>query len=261
MNDTNSLGCDIAAVGLGITGVHQITREVEETIRRCTKTFAIDSGHGVVDYLRILCPNVIDLLPRYKLGEERLPAYRDMASEVVAAALETPPVCFATYGHPWMYCYPTTLLHRAARVLKLKFKVFPGISSLDTLLVDLGIDTAFSGLQMYEATDLVVRRRPLQTDVQCVILQADVTAQAVYPQHPPVLEDLLLLQDYLLEFYPPDHSVRLVVSKTHPLLSPMWRCCRWANLLWHSRGAGLWEQFIFLRPISAQSPTWNSPIG
>jgi hypothetical protein len=56
------------------------------------------------------------------------------------------------------------------------------------------------------------------TDVQCVILQAAVTAQAVYPQHPPVLEDRLLLQNYLLEFYPREHSVRLVVSKTHPLL-------------------------------------------
>jgi hypothetical protein len=36
-----SLPFDVAIVGLGIVGVHQITREVEETVRRCRCTFLV----------------------------------------------------------------------------------------------------------------------------------------------------------------------------------------------------------------------------
>ena len=35
---------DIGIVGTGIVGTHQLTREAEEVIRRCKRTFVIDSG-------------------------------------------------------------------------------------------------------------------------------------------------------------------------------------------------------------------------
>jgi len=57
----DSLPFDIAIVGLGIVGIHQITREVEETIRRCGHTFVVDSGFGVVPYLEGICPEVTSL--------------------------------------------------------------------------------------------------------------------------------------------------------------------------------------------------------
>jgi uncharacterized protein YabN with tetrapyrrole methylase and pyrophosphatase domain len=141
-----------------------------------------------------------------------------MASRVVAAALDDPPVCFAAYGHPKVYCHPTTLIQRAARVLDLKVTVFPGLSSLDTLLVDLNVDPGFDGLQLYDATDLVVRRRPLQTDVSCIIMQAPIVLQPASSAGPPNAENLQLLQRYLLEFYPSEHQAVLVVTRTHPLL-------------------------------------------
>ena len=97
-----------------------------------------------------------------------------MAAEVVSAAVADPPVCLATYGHPWVYCYPTTLITRAAPLLGLHVEVFPGVSAFDTLLVDLGMDIADNGIQMYEATDLLLRRRPIQNDVNCVIWQPTV---------------------------------------------------------------------------------------
>lgn len=221
MSASNNLPYDIAAVGLGIAGIHQITREVEETISRCTQTFVTDIAIGVVDYLKTLCPNVVDLTSQEELGSHRILIYRRMAAEVVAAAVENSPVCFATYGHPKMYCYPTILIQRAAKLLDLKVMVLPGISSLDTLLVDLGIDPGFDGLQIYEATDLVIRRRPLQTDVSCVILQAPIVMEAYNKPGSPSIDNLRLLQNYLLDFYPDQHNAILIVSKTHPLLEPI----------------------------------------
>jgi uncharacterized protein YabN with tetrapyrrole methylase and pyrophosphatase domain len=209
---------DIAVVGLGIVGTHQITREAEGVIRRCKQTFVIESGYGITDYVQTLCPNVKSLATLYERGKSRLPVYRKMAAEVVAAALTDAPVCLAAYGHPWVYCYPTSLIKRVAPLLNLKLEVFPGISAFDTLLVDLGTDIAFNGIQMYEATDVLLRRRPIQTDVTCLIWQATIVGDPTYPDKPFEVEQYQPLQDYLLQIYPADHEVTLVMSKTFPLL-------------------------------------------
>lgn len=209
---------DIGIVGTGIVGTHQFTREAEEVIRRSKHTFVIASGYGIPEYIETLCPRMTDLGYLYEPGMNRLPTYHRMAAEVVAAALVETPVCLATYGHPWVYCYPTTLINRAAPLLGLHVEVFAGVSAFDTLLVDLGTDIATSGIQMYEATDLLLRRRPIQTDVTCVIWQPTVVGDPTCPAGPYASQQFEPLQDYLLRFYPRDHQVKLVTSKTHPLI-------------------------------------------
>jgi uncharacterized protein YabN with tetrapyrrole methylase and pyrophosphatase domain len=208
---------DIGIVGTGIVGTHQLTREAEEVIRRSRCTFVIDSGYGIPEYLATLCPEVIELGTLYEPGKDRLPTYRRMAAEVVSAAVAESPVCLATYGHPWVYCYPTTLITRAAPLLGLRVEVFPGVSSLDTLLVDLGTDIAPNGIQMYEATDLLLRRRPIQSDVTCVIWQPTVVGDPTYRPEAYTAEQFEPLQEYLLGFYPAEHEVAIVTTRTFPL--------------------------------------------
>ncbi|MDX6741533.1 SAM-dependent methyltransferase [Actinocorallia sp. A-T 12471] len=162
---------DIAAVGLGVLGVHHLTREAEAVVSRCRRVFTVDATPGVEEYLRSLNPEVVSLLHLYEERKPRLPSYQKMAATVTAAALEDPPVCFATYGHPQVYRYPTTLLRRAAPLLGLRLEVIAGVSALDTLLIDVGYDFSRDGLQMYDATDVLLRRRPLHNDVACVLWQ------------------------------------------------------------------------------------------
>jgi precorrin-3B methylase len=209
---------DIGIVGTGIVGAHQLTREAEEVIRRCKRTFVIDSGYGIPEYLETLSPEVTELGPLYEPGRNRLPTYRRMAAEVVSAAMADSPVCLATYGHPWVFCYPTTLITRAAPLLGLHAEVFPGVSAFDTLLVDLGTDIASNAIQMYEASDLLLRRRPIQNDVTCVIWQPTVVGDPTYPAHPYTAEQFEPLQEYLLRFYPAAHEASLVMTKTFPLM-------------------------------------------
>jgi uncharacterized protein YabN with tetrapyrrole methylase and pyrophosphatase domain len=208
---------DIAIVGTGIVGSHQLTREAEEVIRRCRRTFVIESGFGIPAYLETLCPEVTELGDLYEPGMDRLQTYRRMATAVVSAAGTESPVCLATYGHPWIYCYPTTLITRAAPLLGLRVEVFPGVSSFDTLLVDIGTDIAHHGIQMYEATDLLLRHRPLQNDVACVIWQPTVVGDPTHHEGTYTAEQFAPLERYLLRFYPADHPVTIVTTKTHPL--------------------------------------------
>jgi precorrin-3B methylase len=213
-----SLPFDIGIVGLGIVAAHQITREAEEILRRSRHTLLADPSFGVLAHLEAICPKVTSLNSLYELGKSRLPTYRRMAKAVINAALTESPVCFATYGHPLVLCYPTALIQRAATLLNLRVEIYPGVSSLDTLLVDLGVHIGVDGLQMYEATDLLLYRRQIQPDVPCILWQAHVVGNPTCNATPRAVEEFLPLQDYLLEFYPPKHSITLVVSKTFPLL-------------------------------------------
>ena len=209
---------EVAAVGLGIGGARQITREAEEVLKRCNEIMFINSGYGAENYLRELCPRVTSLLPQSEVGAPRLPTYRKMAGAVVAAALDHPPVGFASYGHPLVFCYPTTLVQRAANLLGLRLVMVAGVSSLDTLFIELNLDFSADGLQMYDATDLVLRQRPLQTDVPCVLLQTTSFGNSSYRRETVPASDLVALQDYLLGYYPADHEARVVLSATHPAL-------------------------------------------
>ncbi len=228
---------DIGIVGAGIVGSHQLTREAEEVIRRSNHAFVISSGYGLTEYIRTLCPKVTDLGYLYEPGMNRLPTYQRMSAEVVSAALSEGPVCLAVYGHPWIYCYPTQLISRAAPLLGLHVEVFPGVSAFDTLLVDLGTDIAEHGIQMYEATDVLLRRRPLQTDVTAVLWQPTVVGDPTCPAGSYPRDQFVPLQDYLLEFYPADHQVKLVVSKTHPLARSTVRTFELATLADQLAGA------------------------
>jgi len=209
---------DIALVGIGLVGAHQVTREAEETLSRCRRLFVTDVAVGVLEYLKSLGPEVISLAPKRATDKHRILIYRDMASEVVNAALDEAPVAFVTYGHPLFYCYPSTLIERAAQVLDLKTRVIAGISSLDLILADLGIDPGSDGLQVYEATDVVIRRRAIQDDVTCVLFQAPIALESLNRPGHRKPEDLRLLQDHLLKYYPPGHVASFVTLRIHPLL-------------------------------------------
>lgn len=209
---------DIYVVGLGIKTVHHVTREAEHAMRSSNKIFYVDSGFGVEEYLTSLCPETYSMLDRYQEGSDRRGAYHAMAATVLDAALDDGPVCFATYGHPQVYVYPTRLIREAAALLGLTVRVIAGISALDSILIDLDIDPGPQGFQMYEATDVLTRARPLQPDVPCLLWQVSAVETALYSPDRGTAERFTRLQNYLLRFYPANHPVTMVLSSAYPLI-------------------------------------------
>jgi uncharacterized protein YabN with tetrapyrrole methylase and pyrophosphatase domain len=207
---------DITIVGLGIVAIRQITREVESALRTARKIFFLDHGFGVKEHLESLCPEVVDLYPiSYRDNESRVGAYDRMSAAVLAGALEDSPVVFAVYGHPKIYVYPTFQVTEAAKILGLRVAVLPGISSLDTILIDLGLDPGIDGLQMYEATDLLLRERPLQPDVPCLLWQIGPIESSLYSRKKSASDRFHRLQSHLLKFYPSAHHVKAICSSGH----------------------------------------------
>lgn len=215
---TSVLSTHIYIVGTGTVAVRQMTREVEAAIRQSNEILFVDSTFGVEDHLRTLCPRVTNLhRATYREREDRLGAYSLMAAMVLDAALSRPPVTFALYGHPLVYALPPFRIMAAAELLGLKVKVFPGISALDAILVDLRLDPCTNGLQMYEASDILLRERPLQPDVPCLIWQIGTVESRLYSTRPSTPDRFTRFKEYLLRFYSPEHELVAVASSTHPL--------------------------------------------
>ena len=208
---------DIYVVGLGIVSVRQITREAEDAIRTSKTVLYVDAGFGVNDYLKTLCRNVVNLLPEYREGLPRMEAYRAMAASVIEAALEAPPVAFAVYGHPTFFVYPSTLICRSAELLGLNVEVLPGISTVDAVCIDLGLDVGMTGLQIHEATTILLVKRRIDPQVPCFILQVDAIETALYSTMRSAPDRFRRLQEHLLQFYPPQHVLANVRSATFPL--------------------------------------------
>ncbi|GAA5196500.1 SAM-dependent methyltransferase [Rugosimonospora acidiphila] len=211
-------GTDIYIVGLGIKTIQHITREAEQAMRCCTKVFFVDDGFGVEEFISSLGAEARPMMHLYQEGGERRRTYVAMAASVLDAALDEGPVCFASYGHPQVYVHPTRLIQEGAALLGLTVRVLPGISALDTIITDVGLDPGPQGLQMYEATDVLARARPLQPDVPCLLWQVSAVETGLYSRQRGNAARFARLQRHLLTIYPPEHQVTMVLSANYQLL-------------------------------------------
>jgi precorrin-3B methylase len=244
----------IFLAGLGIGSVTQVTREVEAALRASKEVLFLDTGVATRTYLEQLCPRVTDLYAEtYRAGKSRLSGYEHAAIRVVEAALDHPPVAFALHGHPLIAATPPFLVREMARALGLGVKILPGVSAIDTVLADLGVDPVVDGIQMFEASDVLLRRRPLQADVPALLWQIGPIETALHSEHVARPERFDRFIAHLRRYYPQGHEIAAVYSAPHPLLPaqvlrfPLERMGSHAAELHH--GFTLYVPPAFRRPV------------
>lgn len=210
---------DITLVGLGILNVDHLTREAERALREANEVLYLDIGIATPAYLASLSAKVTPLYEEsYSEKGHRLKAYHHMAARVLAAALEHRPVCFAMQGHPVVGAYAPALIKRLAPLLGLEVAVQPGISALDCVFAALMLDPLVEGLQCYEATDILLRRRALQNDVPLLVWQVGALESRLHSDKISKPERFHRFSNHLRQFYPPDHPVAAVFAAPHPLM-------------------------------------------
>jgi precorrin-3B methylase len=213
------LAFDIALAGLGISAPDHVTPEAERALRSCREILFLDTGVATRAFLERLAPRVTPLFEESYAEEAlRLDAYAHMAVRVVEAALDHGPVGFALQGHPTVGLYAPALVRDVAGLLGLRVAVFPGISSIDALFAALGIDPFVQGLQAFEATDLLLRARPLRPEVPLLVWQAGSVESRLHTARPNRPERFARLVAHLLRTHPPGHEVVIFFASPHPLL-------------------------------------------
>ncbi|MBI2838348.1 MAG: hypothetical protein HYX75_08545 [Acidobacteria bacterium] len=208
-------------VGLGIYGFEQVTREVERALRQCKSIYYVDPRPAAQIHLPGFCPRTFNLRSEYADFKQRSQTYEEMAERTLMAASLDPPVALALYGHPLYGATPTQILLKRAHERGLRTKVFPGISSLDVLMVLLGLDPVVRGLQIYEANDLLLRHRPLQQDVPCLILQIGSVESFLAFRGKNRPRRFELFKRHLLQFYPSSHELMICRAAPDPCIETM----------------------------------------
>lgn len=210
---------DIHLLGLGILTPDHVTRETERLLGSVNEVLTLDTGIATGVWLGSLCPRVTPLFAEsYAVGQNRLSAYHHMAARVVDAALARAPVAFAIQGHPLVGVTAPRLIRRLADVLGLTVETQPGISALDCLLVELGLDPLVDGLQMVEATDMLLRRRPLDPTMPALVWQVGAVESVLYSRRRSAPRRFERLRAHLLRMYPTGHPVAALYASPHPLV-------------------------------------------
>lgn len=211
--------CDIYIAGSGIVSVDQITNEVDRAIRRSNEVIYVDNGIGIYEFLSERCEKVTDLIePSYVINENRINAYHNMAARVLEAALSHAPVTFLLYGHPTVFSYPPFIISRAAKLLNLKIKVLPGISAMGCIFAELGLDPGSVGLQIHEATNLILKHIPLVPEIPALIWQIGSLETCLYSSKMSNRNRYARFREYLLKYYSEDHVVTAIFCSSYPLM-------------------------------------------
>lgn len=226
---------DITVVGLGVRVADHVTPESERAIRNATEVLFVDTGIATRAWLEERCARVTDLYEAcYTESGHRLSTYHQIAAHVVEAALDHPPVVFAVQGHPTVFCYPPFLVKQVAELVGVSFSIQPGISSMACLFSELMLDPAPHGLQMYEATDLLLRQRPLHPDVPTLIWQVGTLESHLYTARPSAAQRFVRFRDHLLRYYAPAHPVVAIYASPHPLAESQIRTFALGDLTDHA---------------------------
>lgn len=211
-------GGSLTAIGIGIRAPAQATFEAASRIKCAEKVFILVPDPVAHYWIRTLNPNAESLAYLYAEGKDRRETYREMVDRITSAVREGLHVCVVSYGHPGVAAFP---FHESIRLLRaegFQAEMLAGISSADCLFAELGVDPTDAGCLTYEATDFLLRRRPVDPASNLILWQIGVIAESTYKQQPEVWNrsGLAVLMERLLEFYAPDHNA--VVYETSSVI-------------------------------------------
>lgn len=210
----------LTVVGTGIAIGEHLTPQARVAFEHADEALYLVGDPVAVRFLEQLNPRARSLHTLYESGKPRLQTYEEMVEEILSPLRKGLTVCAAFYGHPAVFVYPGPLAIKRARAEGFQTFMMPGISSLDCLWCDLGIDPAASGCQIYPATEFVLQRRVPDTAATLVLLQINVIA-VDDDREEPDWSRVPVLVDYLQEFYPAEHEVIGYEAPPYPIMQPV----------------------------------------
>jgi hypothetical protein len=199
--------------GLGVRLVMQITLESNYLLQQMEHVFHGEDAPAVGEYVASLGCRATNFRHLYADGKPREVAYREICDLIAGAAAAGERCAYLTPGNPAFLNTVVLKLREATAARGIPFSVYPGVSSLDTLISDLLLPVSNTGLQCYEATHFVRARPAVDTRVPLLLFQpAVVGALDVRHVRGAHLPGVKVLRDVLVEIYGPGRRWLLLQS-------------------------------------------------
>ena len=211
---------DLVIIGTGIRTVGQLTMEAVAWIRRAEKVLYVVADPVAEELIHTLNPKGAESLAwLYAENKLRAETYRQMIEIILSHVRAGKRVCFAAYGHPGIFVYPTHEAIRRARAEGFKARMLPAISAEACLVADLGIDM-LAGAQSFEATDFLMNARYLDPFSHVMLWQIGGLGDPTFKRHRFDIRGLPQLVQKLLWYYSPWHTAYLYEAALYPWVEP-----------------------------------------
>jgi hypothetical protein len=212
----------LIVVGTGIQWAGQTTLAARRAIEQADRVLFAVADPWAARWVCSLNPGA-ESLPYPQDGRPRRQIYREMVDRILAELRKGLRVCAVFYGHPGVLTRASHEAVLAARDAGLSALMLPGVSALDCLYADLGVDPGQAGCQIYETTDFLVRGRPFDAYTALVLCQIGAIGNlGTYDLATPESRQrgLAILTEVLGTCFPPEHEVVIYEASTHPLQPP-----------------------------------------
>ncbi len=209
----------LTVVGTGIRAGVQLTPEARAAIERADCVLYLVAEPVAAAALQRLNANAESLDEFYEPGVERTDVYEAMTERIVGLVREGRAVCAAFYGHPGVFGMTAHKAVRRARAEGFEAEMLPGVSALDCLVADLGLDPGLTGCQSYEATHFLREQPAVDTGALLVLWQVSAVGRTDTITEPDVRR-LPLLAARLVELYGQDQEAILYEASPFPVGRP-----------------------------------------
>lgn len=212
----------IKLVGLGMYPQRDLTLGGRDAILS-SRLVLFSSNPAIRPWLVELGAKFIrDVSDRYVNGGKDVDNYAAIIDAVLEASYEYGDVAYVVPGNPNLGVTATQkFLELAAKEDDLSVEVIPGVSSLDTVAMDLGLDYLERSCVIVDSNRLLLLRYQLDPRIGVLIYHASSvgTSRTDYSK-PWETNRLDLLQEYLCEQLDPTRPYYAVVSQSGPGLAP-----------------------------------------
>jgi uncharacterized protein YabN with tetrapyrrole methylase and pyrophosphatase domain len=198
-------------IGSGISFPEHLTFQTLEILKRCKHIFTNLPPKELEKIPNALRDRVTGLWEMYKENRSRSDNYQDVIDRVFESISRESPIGWLTPGHPMIFDSVSQALLKLCAANNVTVSIVPAISSLDTIIAQLGVDPA-DGLFIYEATAAFEQNVYLNNQFATCLLQPSAFGSSLSHYTDAWTPDLRPLSEYLMNFYPPDHRCALVRS-------------------------------------------------
>lgn len=202
----------------------------EKLIKEADKVFYCVADPVTVAWLNKVRPDALDLYVLYDDHKVRYVTYMQMTEAQLYYVRKGMTVVVIFYGHPGIFVLST---HRAIAIAKREGHeaiMKAGVSALDCLCADLGVDPAHPGMQTHEATDMILRQRKPDTSLHVVLWQVGLIGEMGFRRQGYINSNFSVFIDYLQGFYGKDYVITHYIASRYPTLKPVIEKYKLSNL-------------------------------
>ncbi|KAH8104760.1 tetrapyrrole methylase [Cristinia sonorae] len=211
----------LTIVGTGIESINQITLQALSHIEHANKVFYCVVDPATEAFILGKNKDCVDLYQYYDNGKGRMDTYVQMAEIMLTEVRKGLDVVGVFYGHPGVFVNPSHRALAIAREEGYKARMLPGVSAEDCLFADLCIDPANPGCFTYEASDFLIRERPILPTSHFVLFQVGCVGIADFNFKGFDNNKFNILVDRLEKEYGADHPVVHYVAAMMPHQDPI----------------------------------------